>query len=87
VNLSEMFKKLEEDIFAYEVSGIPVRVSELMTNIVNRQAFDLGDAKKLLEFNRIMQASLEAIQNKDYLLLADIITYRLEPMLSSGYKN
>lgn len=54
-----------------------------MTNIIEKGAFDLSDINRVQIFNQIMQASLEALQNQDYLLLADIIEYELEKILPS----
>jgi len=79
--LQEQIKQLQKDIFAYNIELVPAQLSDLMTTIIEKGAFDLSDINRVQRFNQIMQASLKALQNQDYLLLADIIEYELEKIL------
>lgn len=84
--LQEQIRQLQKDIFAYNIELVPAQLSSLMTSILDKGAFELSDITRVQRFNQIMQASLEALQNQDYLLLADIIEYELKKILPSKAK-
>jgi hypothetical protein len=79
--LQEKLRQLQNDIFAYKIETVPVQLSELMASIIEQGFLDLSDADRMQKFNRIMQAGLEAVQNRDYLLLADLLKYELKLIL------
>jgi hypothetical protein len=79
--LQEKIRQLQNDIFAYKIETVPVQLSELMNGVIEQGLLDLNDAGQVQRFNRIMQAGLEAVQNRDYLLLADIMEYEFKAML------
>lgn len=79
--LQAKIRQLQNDIFAYIIETVPAQLSELMTGIIEQGILDLSDAGQVQRFNRIMQAGLEAVQNRDYLLLADIMEYELKLIL------
>lgn len=72
---------IQRKIFAYDIEQIPALLTDLMSNIIEGQLFDLSDVRKVQIFNRIMQASMEAIQHRDYLLLADLIEFEMSKLL------
>ncbi|MEN6325463.1 MAG: hypothetical protein ABFD18_04530 [Syntrophomonas sp.] len=53
-----------------------------MTEILEKNRLDLNNSDILRSFNDIMQNSMQAFMNKDYLLLADLLEYRLIPLLN-----
>ena len=79
--LQEKIRQLQNDIFAYKIETVPVQLSELMNGVIEQGLLDLNDAGQVQKFNRIMQAGLEAVQNRDYLLLADLLKYELKLIL------
>jgi hypothetical protein len=79
--LQEKIRQLQNDIFAYKIETVPVQLSELMNGVIEQGLLDLNDAGQVQRFNRIMQTGLEAVQNRDYLLLADIMEYEFKAML------
>jgi hypothetical protein len=79
--LHEKIRQLQNDIFTYKIETVPVQLSELMNGVIEQGLLDLNDASQVQRFNRIMQAGLEAVQNRDYLLLADIMEYELKLIL------
>ncbi|MDD4803196.1 MAG: hypothetical protein PHF24_09705 [Syntrophomonas sp.] len=79
--LPKRIRQIQNDIFAYNIELVPAQLSNLMTSIIDQGAFDMRDINRVQRFNQIMQASLEALQNKDYLLLADLIEYELKTIL------
>lgn len=79
--IQEAMDSLQRDIFNYNIDTVPVQLSDLMSVIIEKQAFDLNDIKKVQVFNMIMKSSLEALQNRDYLLLADLMEFKLKPIL------
>lgn len=87
MEIDEMIRQVEESIFSFDVPNISVQLTDLMGAIVERQLIDVNNMEQLQIFNQLMRVSLEALQNRDYLLLADIVEYRLKTMLNTGYKN
>ncbi|MGS0763309.1 hypothetical protein [Syntrophomonas curvata] len=84
--LQEKIRQLQKDIFDYNIAVVPAKLSELLTTIIETPAFDLNDVSRVQRFNQIMQASLQALQKQDYLLVADIMEYELEQLLDLSDK-
>ncbi|PKM77597.1 MAG: hypothetical protein CVU90_07035 [Firmicutes bacterium HGW-Firmicutes-15] len=81
MKVQEYMSHLQEDVFDYNIDTIPNQLSELMTAIIEKPAFDINDLQKIQTFNLLMQSSLQALKNRDYLLLADIIEFELKTFL------
>ncbi|MGE5390767.1 MAG: hypothetical protein ACM3PE_06850 [Deltaproteobacteria bacterium] len=81
MQIIEAINEAQKLIFDYNVSTLPNRVMELMAATIEQPAFDITDGAKLVRFNKIMEACLQAMQNQDYLLLADVMEYELKPLL------
>lgn len=73
---------IQKKIFCYDLQGIMEQVTNLMTEILEKNRLDLNNSDILRSFNDIMQNSMQAFMNKDYLLLADLLEYRLIPLLN-----
>jgi hypothetical protein len=80
--LEEKIRQLEKYIFDYKIEAVPAQFTDLVTTIIEIPAFDLNDVNRVQKFNRIIQAGLEALQEQDYLLLADIMEYELMRFLN-----
>lgn len=76
-----LIEEIQRKVFDYDTGSLPVQLSDLMSFILEQQLFDLGDTRKLQVLNRIMTVSLEAIQNHDFLLLADLVEFELTKLL------
>ena len=76
-----MIDEVEKSIFEYNVDAVPKQISNIMAEILKTEMFDLGDKGKIMNFNLLMDTSLQAMQNKDYLLLADIMEFKLKSFL------
>lgn len=74
-------EEIQRKVFTYDIEQIPALLIDLMSSIIEGQLFDLGDVSKVQVFNRIMQVSMEAIQHRDYLLLADLIEFEISKLL------
>lgn len=84
MKLSSMIDQVENQIFEFDVAALPASVSDLMAAIIETSAIDVSDPRVLGTFNKVMTSSLQAMQNRDYLLLADIIHYDLMPLIGLG---
>ncbi|MCB2297191.1 hypothetical protein [Clostridium tagluense] len=78
-NVIEKIKDMEQNIFEYNISTI---ISDLIFIIDEIYNF----MKKLNEYginimNQVLNGLTIALENKDYLLLADLLFYELKPMI------
>ncbi|WP_054693841.1 hypothetical protein [Syntrophomonas palmitatica] len=87
MNLNEMLNRIYETIYSYEVQDIPLQVVDFFNELIEKQAININDIYQVQTYNRLMKNSLEAMQNMDYLLLADILEYELKPIFGLGNKN
>ena len=83
MRFNELINQIETNIFTHDVDLVAVQINDLMMDIMEKEIVSQNDVSKIQGFNRILQSSLQAVQNKDYLLLADILEFRLKPFL--GY--
>jgi hypothetical protein len=74
-------KNLESDIAKYEILKTADNLVDLLSSVINTDVVNAGDSASLVKLNALMGECLVAMQNKDYLLLADILEYRLKPMI------
>ncbi len=81
MDIHVMIDEVEKSIFEYNVDAVPKQISNIMAEILKTEMFDLGDKGKIMNFNLLMDTSLQAMQNKDYLLLADIMEFKLKSFL------
>jgi len=87
LNLDEMLNRLNNSIFSFEVQEIPVYLTDFFGAVIEMQAIDINNINHLQTYNTIMKNCLEAMQNRDYLLLSDILEYELKPLFVSVNKN
>jgi hypothetical protein len=72
---------IETDIFKYEVSRTADELVSIFSDVLDTGAVSASDTVALVKFNSFMGECLGAMQSKDYLLLADLLEYRLKPMM------
>jgi hypothetical protein len=73
--------ELQDKIFAQDLKTVPEGVTSLLATLVEQRGIDLQSIDSITKFNRLMEMSLQAMTNRDYLLLADLLEFRLKPML------
>ena len=74
-------ESIERDVFDFAVGKIPNDVVNLFSGIIEGGLSGSAVAGRLAELNMLMGEALAAMQNHDYLLLADLLRYRLLPLL------
>ena len=79
--ITERIKQIEDNVFEYNVDGINNDVVNMFSLVIENNVISGSDAMRLTSLNGIMGACLKAMQNCDYLLLADLLKYRLTPLL------
>lgn len=77
----EQIDMIQKDIFDFRVQLLPEQVSNLMSAIIEQGLIPLQEASKIQYFNQILQGCLQAMQNRDYLLLADLLEFKLKKLL------
>lgn len=73
--------ELQDKIFAQDLKTVPEGVTSLLATLVEQGGIDLQSIDSITAFNQLMEMSLQAMTNRDYLLLADLLEFRLKPML------
>jgi hypothetical protein len=76
--LDRLLTETQDEIFAgrfKEADGKLLEVIEILPRLAGALA-----AKQLAEFNGVIMAVLSAQQKRDYLLLADLLEYKLRPV-------
>ncbi len=82
MDIMALNKIVQDNIFAYKVGELPAQVTGLFENIVSSDTLSLLAADDVQRFNQFFRACLDALQNQDYLHLADILQYEIIPMLT-----
>ena len=81
VNISEKILQIQQSIFANEYENLTSQVSQLIENILQQ-----GDVFSVIQFQQLNAVFLElltALEQADYLLVADILEYKLYALLKS----
>ena len=77
-------EQIEKDIFEYCIGGVNNEVVNLFTTAIENNVVSSTNTQQLAVLNTVMGECLVAMQNSDYLLLADLLRYRLTPVLGGG---
>jgi hypothetical protein len=78
-----MFKigNVQASIFGYEVANVSNNIVSIFGQVISDGTVDTADPQALARLNRLMGECLAAMQSSDFLLLADLLEYRLKPMI------
>jgi len=68
-------------IFDFETMNVANNIISIFSDIIDTNLVDTKDPHLLKQINSLMANCLNAMQNKDYLLLADYLEYQLKPIL------
>ena len=82
--ITNWVEKVQEAVFSYEFVAVGQEFSDgigLLAELANNLT-----EKNLDIFNEIIAMALEAQQGQDYLLLADILEYKLKPFVNACAK-
>lgn len=77
----EKIDNIQKAIFDYEIANIANNTVSVFTDIIDTGQINTNSNQALKQLNELMSACLEALQNKDYLLLADQLEYQLKPII------
>lgn len=86
-NIDVFFEKifsLQQNIFNENYENLNTDVTNLIQILLD--FCKLGSEENVLQLNFILTELLETLENKDYLLLADILEYRLAIFVKQNYK-
>jgi len=72
---------IQKAVFDCEFMNVANNIVSIFSEIVDTGGINLNNPEKLNRFNALMGECLLAMQNKDYLLLADQLEYQLKPLL------
>ena len=81
MTIIEKIDNIEAAIFDYEIANVPNNVVSVFSELIETGVFDKNNAGYLNQLNFLMSACLNAMQNKDYLFLADQLEYKLKPLI------
>ena len=79
-----ILEKIDNVIFAifdFETMNVANNIINIFSEIIDTNLIDTKVPFLLNQINSLMANCLNAMQNKDYLLLADYLEYQLKPML------
>jgi hypothetical protein len=75
-------ERIQENIFAYQVSELPAQVTGFFETIVASGILSRLTANEIQRFNQFFEGCLQSLQNQDYLNLADLLNYEITPTLT-----
>lgn len=81
MELLEKIDSVQNMIFNYDLASVPAVTSEVLTAVLEHPLFDRSDPGKLKTFNAFTVSCMRAIQDRDYLCLADILEYDIKPFI------
>ena len=81
----EKIDAINKKVFEYDTKDLAKDTTDLFTDILNNGLVGGGQGRiGANAFNRIMEKCLVALQNSDFLLLADVLEYELKAGLYAG---
>jgi hypothetical protein len=77
-----MIRNIQADIFAYNVGELPGKVTGLFEQVLASDLLCNLNAGEMQRFNKMFEACLHSLQDKDYLRLADTLEYEIGPLIA-----
>lgn len=68
-----LINNIVDNIFRYQLTDANKQIEELVTQLGGKRAL----IKNQVAFNEVLDLTCIALENKDYLLVADLLTYEL----------
>lgn len=79
--ISEKILQIQQSIFANECENLTNQVSQLIEDIL--QKGDIFSVIQIQQLNTVFLEVLKALEQSDYLLVADILEYELYTLLKA----
>lgn len=77
VKLIKIIEDINKAVFDYDIDTLMQHINQLIDNL-SKIMLNMEDSG---EFQQILQYMMNALENKDYLLLADLLQYELSSYL------
>ena len=81
MTITEKIENVQKAVFDYETATVANNTVSVFSEIIEANRIDTRNANTVKRLNDLMGACLGALQNRDYLLLADLLEYELKPMV------
>ena len=81
MTIPQKIDNIEAAVFDYEITNVMNNISNVFSEILESGAVNAKNPDELNRLNGLMGDCLTAMQNKDYLLLADHLEYKLKPIV------
>ena len=81
ITVLQKIDNIEAAVFDYETANVMNNIVSVFTELLETDAIEVKNPVALNQLNMLMGECLSAMQNKDYLLLADLLEYKLKPMI------
>ena len=84
MELVEKISNIQTSIFGYEIKSVSDAVVNIFSEVLDSKYINPSNPQALSALNHLMKQCLLAMQNADYLLLADLMEYELKPMIGDS---
>lgn len=78
-----MIDKIRDNIFDYNLNEVFINVDSLILELSKYESLELIPKEKISGFNTILGNINLSIQNKDYLLLSDVLKFQLKDFIEN----
>jgi len=84
MKILQKIDNIETAIFDYEIKNVMNNVVSVFTEIIETNTINANEPGRISKLNSLMSDCLAAMNDKDYLLLADYLEYLLKPMIGDS---
>ena len=84
MTLLQKIDNIEAAIFDYEIKNVMNNIVSVFTEIIETGSVNANEPDMINKLNTLMSDCLAAMNDKDYLLLADYLEYFLKPMMGDN---
>ena len=81
MEIIEKVSSVQIDIFNYKIQNVPNDIVSIFTEIIEGGIISPDNVSLMNQLNLLMNHCLMAMQQKDYLRLADLLEYELKPLV------
>lgn len=82
MSMFQEVKNIQEYIFEYDINKVKVSLQRLIEKLMF--LFKEADKKEVEFLNEVLSYMNIALENNDYLLLADLLEYEFVPFIAKG---
>ena len=84
MTLLQKIENIETAIFDYEIKNVMNNIVSVFTEIIETNAINVNEPDMINNLNKLMSDCIAAMNDKDYLLLADYLEFFLKPMIGGS---